>query len=300
MPILEQLRVGRVQPDEVRGNYVLSSVKARFLPRLPNYIEAFGVAQGVALAWKLEMRTGRRSRGLLSVPFQGRELTLRDSLSDRSVYWQCIVRRQYDISVFPQHFAALRRKYDSLVAGGQQPLIVDGGANIGLASVYLNQMFPRAKIVAIEPDRENLTLLRQNCRTFSDRAALLEGGLWQRNGWLKITNESAGSTAFTVAEAAEGEPGAVPAFCLDGLLDREAAHAALIVKLDIEGAQQHLFVPGATAWIERTDCIILELDDWLFPWRGTSTNFFSEISKFPFDYLLHGEHIVCFNHRLRA
>lgn len=277
---------------------MFSNLKSRFLPRLPNYVQAFGAFEGISLAWKLEARRGLQAGGRLSVPFLGRKLVLRDSVSDRSVYWQCIVRRQYDISVFAPHFSALRKKHDVLVSNQDEPLIVDGGANIGLASVYFNHMFPAAKIVAVEPDQYNLVLLRQNCSAFADRISVVEGGLWNRDGWLKITNRAAGSTAFTVAEAAPDEPGAVPAFCLETLIDREKASDALIVKLDIEGAQQHLFSSGSTAWIERTDCVILELDDWLFPWQGTSRSFFLEMSKLSFDYLLHGEHMVCFNHRL--
>ena len=44
----------------------------------------------------------------------------------------------------------------------------------------------------------------------------------------------------------------------------------------------------------RTALITLELDDWLMPWQGTSRNFFSCLSRYPFDYLLGGESIFCF------
>ena len=66
-----------------------------------------------------------------------------------------------------------------------------------------------------------------------------------------------------------------------------------IVKIDIEGAQKHLFSSN-TNWIEHTHLIMLELDDWLLPWQGTSRTFFSALSAYPFDYLIRGEAIFCF------
>ena len=70
-------------------------------------------------------------------------------------------------------------------------------------------------------------------------------------------------------------------------------NAPLIVKIDIEGAQAQLFSAN-TEWVARTRLISLELDDWLMPWQGTSRSFFSCISRYPFDYLIHGESIFCF------
>lgn len=42
------------------------------------------------------------------------------------------------------------------------PEIIDCGAHIGLTSLYLLSLYPRAKITAIEPNPANLALLREN------------------------------------------------------------------------------------------------------------------------------------------
>ena len=68
---------------------------------------------------------------------------------------------------------------------------------------------------------------------------------------------------------------------------------ALIVKLDIEGSQKALFSSN-TGWVGRSQLIILELDDWLLPWEGTSRPFFSCLSRYAFDYLMRGGNIFCF------
>ena len=71
------------------------------------------------------------------------------------------------------------------------------------------------------------------------------------------------------------------------------ADEVLIAKIDIEGGQDSLFQDN-TGWVGRTHLIVVELDDDLFPWAGTSRPFFRCVSQYPFDYLLSGENIVCF------
>ena len=66
-----------------------------------------------------------------------------------------------------------------------------------------------------------------------------------------------------------------------------------IVKIDIEGGQGPLFETN-TEWVKDTQLIALELEDWLFPWQGTSRSFFRCISRYSFDYLLGRENIFCF------
>ncbi|MGD0488393.1 MAG: FkbM family methyltransferase [Syntrophorhabdales bacterium] len=45
---------------------------------------------------------------------------------------------------------------------GSSPIITDGGANIGMSSLYYYSKYPRARIYAIEPATENGDLLRRN------------------------------------------------------------------------------------------------------------------------------------------
>lgn len=43
-----------------------------------------------------------------------------------------------------------------------QPMILDIGAHIGLATLYFKQLFPNAHIVAVEPNPNNFALLEKN------------------------------------------------------------------------------------------------------------------------------------------
>ncbi len=46
--------------------------------------------------------------------------------------------------------------------------ILDAGANIGLASLYFLRRYPKAKIMAVEPDSANFELCRKNLEPYRD------------------------------------------------------------------------------------------------------------------------------------
>jgi len=47
-------------------------------------------------------------------------------------------------------------------------VIIDAGANIGLASVFYANRYPRAKIIAIEPEQSNFDVLKKNTSHYSN------------------------------------------------------------------------------------------------------------------------------------
>jgi FkbM family methyltransferase len=89
----------------------------------------------------------------------------RPNTSDEEVIKQIFENRDYDLAPV--------RRGDDLVAcrraqakDGKKPLIVDVGANTGAASLYAHRAFPDARIVAVEPDRQNFELLVANAAGF--------------------------------------------------------------------------------------------------------------------------------------
>lgn len=264
------------------------------LKKLPKYVSEFGVASGLKLFSAVEAGkpTGASKRLALSLPGYTAPVHLRDTLADRSTFWQCLVQRQYETNHFPQH-ARLMERYDELLKRGETPLVIDCGGNIGLGAIWFAHLFPKARIVSIEPDDNNLEMLRLNTVAFGDRITIVKGGIWDQHGGLNIINPNSGSAAFRVEFLEEAGRGSIPAYTIDDLCHLGGSSTPLVVKLDIEGAQAHLFASN-TDWVSRTTLITLELDDWLLPWQGTSRNFFSCLSRYPFDYLLGGESIFCF------
>jgi FkbM family methyltransferase len=266
---------------------------ARRISKLPNYARRFGALHGVRLFRNVERKVAENRERVerLNVPGYP-TLQLRDTISDHAIFWQCIVQCQYDFLAFPQA-SRLKRAYVSAVSQGVSPLIIDCGANIGLASVWFAKTFPEARIYAIEPDKRNFEMLQTNTAAFGKRVTPVQGAIWHERDSLRIVNPEAGSAAFRVSLATSSPHDAVPAFRIDDICEMAHTRVPLVVKLDIEGAQASLFSAN-TDWVGNTHLITLELDDWLFPWQGTSRSFFATLSRYPFDYLIRGESIFCF------
>ena len=64
-------------------------------------------------------------------------------------------------------------------------VIVDAGANIGLTSVYYSDSFPKARIVALEPEAGNFEMLRRNVTPYPD-IVRIQAALWSHDGTVAI------------------------------------------------------------------------------------------------------------------
>jgi len=262
----------------------------RLLPRGPKYLRNFGFYHGLRLMARAEFATGG-AQGTIThdVPGFG-PATLRRTLGDYSAFWQCLVMQQYDIAGIP-HADGLQALYRALLQTGRRPVIVDCGANIGMSCLWFAQAFPEATIVAVEPEAGNFDLLRINTARLGARAIAVQAAVANAPGRLRLDNPAAGSTAFRFSA---DKSGGVPGHTIDELVARVPDGTLFLVKIDIEGGQKFLFEKN-TEWIERSALLIVELEDWLFPWEGNSQTFISSMAGRNYDYVLHGENILCFN-----
>ncbi len=264
------------------------------LYRTINYIRAFGFINGIILFIRVELSSTTKTGNEISIyklPGYSGEVHLRNSISDHAIFWQCLVMQQYDVKQTIQH-NKITEKYQAQLSRGETPLIIDCGGNIGLATVWFAENYPKANICVVEPDSNNLHVLMKNIEPYGDRIRVYRGGIWYKKCDLKILNPEAGSAAFRLIECEEKDS-SLSAFTIEDICKDMSNDYPLIVKLDIEGAQKYLFETN-TEWVGKTNLITLELDDWLMPWEGTSRNFFSCVSKYPFDYIFHNESIFCF------
>lgn len=259
----------------------------------PNFIRAFGMLDGLRLLMTLITPLAKNGPPCEHrVPGYASPITLRRSIADHATFKQCMVMKQYDFSSFPQA-ERLMADYQALLAKGITPLIIDAGANIGLATLWFANLFPQAKIASIEPDQDNFALLVRNTKHLGSKVLPINAGIWDHSTRLEIVNPNSGSASFRVQEVPAGQAGGVPALSIGDICRQAGAAHPFIVKMDIEGAQANVF-QDHTEWVAKTHLITLELDDWLLPWQGTSRNFFRCLSLYPFDYLLHKESIFCF------
>ncbi len=266
----------------------------RLLSKIPNYVRRFGLIHGLRLLFQIERRLPPNSNRIRKyvLPNFPAPVYLRDSIADHAIFWQCLVIEQYDFTKFPQQ-SRLMAAYED-IKRSHSPLIIDCGGNIGLAAAWYAQKFPDAIIYTVEPDKDNLEILKLNTAHFGDRIKHLHGAIWNEPGRLRIINPESPSAAFRVEfTESRASDNSIHAYTIDSICSLARVKNPLIVKIDIEGAQRSLFRSN-TNWVNNTHLISLELDDWLMPWEGTSRTFFSCISRYSFDYLLGGESIFCF------
>lgn len=268
----------------------------RKLLRLPNYLKSFGPVHGLRLGLTIGMPSGTPDveAEAIAVPGYPSPVWLRPTVSDHSIFWQCMVRNQYDLGAWPQTPPFLER-IAARIAKGDTPVIIDGGANIGFAAINFAKDFPGVRILAVEPDQDNFRVLKQNAAGYGAQITPLLAAIGSRSGHSKVVGRERGSAGLQTAYCDSSDPEAVQTHDVDSLIAMVDGGWPAIVKLDIEGAQDELFSAN-TDWIGKADLIILELDDWQFAWSGSSQTFFKALSNHRFDYLISGELIFAYRH----
>lgn len=148
---------------------------------------------------------------------------------------------------------AIRNEWGAGFKPGYAPrTMIDGGAFIGDSATVFLSRFPELRVIALEPNEENLVLARPNLAAYGDRVELLEAALWYEDTELRFSGES--------IHGAIGDQGQlVPARSLTGLIDALPGGRLDILKLDIEGAEEALFTHQPERWLGRVDHILIEL-----------------------------------------
>jgi FkbM family methyltransferase len=186
-----------------------------------------------------------------------------------------------DVPTYEQVF--LNNEYD-FRAIERPRVIVDAGANIGLASILFANRYPEAKIFAIEPERDNFSLLADNVRPY-DNIVPLQAALWGENTTINLIDPGDGAWGFMTEPAGEGH--AVSAITMDRLMSHYGIDYVDILKVDIEGAEKEVFA-DTSAWIDRVGSIIVELHERLK--SGCNRSFYNATSGFSQEWL-HGENV---------
>ena len=173
-----------------------------------------------------------------------------------------------DIPTFDQIF--LRQEYQSPNLPDSAEVIVDLGANIGLATVFFGLKYPAARILAVEPDAENFAAMSLNTAVLGDRVRKQQAAVWVSDGSVALHSEDddgapLGAWGIQVSDRRGGSQPVADCFTLPTLLDRAGFDTVDILKVDIEGAELEIFSQGAAGWLARINLIIIETHDWFRP-----------------------------------
>lgn len=159
---------------------------------------------------------------------------------------------EIDLSDFDVHDTVFKkREYEVDIP--EPRLIVDAGAHIGLASVWFAKRYPKARIIALEPDAENFRMLVKNTRGLNVEP--LQCGLWSSDTSLRIVNTGAARWSFRVVEDIHGT---IEGVSMDWL--RRKFGKVDCLKMDIEGSETAVLM-NSRGWIDTIDSLIVELHD---------------------------------------
>lgn len=238
-----------------------------------NWVRLYGFNNGFKLF--LSTLSKKNSVFFAKASFLKTAFELRDNESDKAIFFQVFYEKQYDLYgvEFPD---AIK--------------IIDGGANIGCASVYFSLRFPNAEIVAIEPERENFVLLKKNTDAYKN-IQRIQAGIWDKNEELSLTNPEGGAAEFMFNKKSN-TGNSIIGMTISAIMKSQNWNSVDVLKLDIEGAEKEVFASDDLEWLKKIKLLIIELHDRYK--EGCTKTVFEALNKFNYDAHFHHENIFIF------
>jgi len=240
------------------------------------FIMAFGFWKWFFIYLKFKLKSPQTFK----VPGIRFPFKLRSELSDRRVFYELFV--DLDMRFLEQIKTPA--------------IIIDGGANIGLNAIICKNKFPEAKIICVEPDDQNIQLLKQNI-LFYNNISVEQAGLWNKDIDLKVSDKyGLGKSGLVVEEV--NENGNVKGMTITSIMKKYGIVTIDLLKLDIETSERYLFADHYQEWLPHTKVVLIELHDRMV--RGCSKAFFEAINKTFNNYSLsqYGAYTLIVNHDL--
>lgn len=182
-----------------------------------------------------------------------------------------LVRNQHfsDYAVFEQVFrdqdygAVLTMLlYNSFFEG--EPVIIDAGANVGYTTLYFSHHLERSKIFSIEPSDQNATFFIKNISYLphQDHIVLYQKALCEReHKTFEIARDfrDGKDWSMTTKEVAHG---AIEGITLSEIIRINQLDYISVLKIDIEGAERHIFNSHSdVSFLDITYIIAIEIHD---------------------------------------
>jgi FkbM family methyltransferase len=198
--------------------------------------------------------------------------------------------RSSDLACFGQIFLErdFRRAMDGLP---NVRFIVDCGANVGYASAWLLSRYPDARLVALEPDPDNCTILRRNLGAYGGRAQVRQSAVWSACSRLSLVRSGFRDSldwSRHVRAAAPDDPGDVEAVDLATVMRESGVDQIDLLKIDIEGAEAEVFAGDVRPWLGRVMALSIELHD-----ERCRETFLRATAGENFEFSQYGELTIC-------
>ena len=176
--------------------------------------------------------------------------------------FEIYTRSQADKSVMKEIFELREYKEVEAIIKSAKTLIIDAGAQAGFFVLFCRALNPEVKILAIEPDEDNLELLNQhiginNLKNVEVIPAALAGKSGLRDFF--ISSDSHNHSLFKVLVPRISKNAKIKTYSLDDLLKEQGIKEVALLKLDIEGAEYEV-LRNFTHW-KKIKNIALEYHD---------------------------------------
>ena len=177
-----------------------------------------------------------------------------ENSSDSDVFKQIILEKEYD------YLTNLIKKNNI-----ELKTMVDGGSNVGYTSIYLSNFFPKASIIAMEPNADTFERLSRNLKSNNlDNVTCWQKGLWNKNTYLKADHSFRDQQAwsFRLEETQNEEEKLFEAVSIDHILNSSNWETIDLLKIDIEGGEKELFKSDENLnWLNQIKVIAIEIHD---------------------------------------
>ncbi|NEO92711.1 MAG: FkbM family methyltransferase [Moorea sp. SIO3G5] len=178
-------------------------------------------------------------------------INIRSQSSDIMTFAEVLIAKEY----FPV-VELITKKSDKDIH-----LIIDAGANIGISSVFFKAYFPDASVICIEPDTENIALLKEN---ISDNkltnCKVIQGGLWYKDCQLGLLHDFRDGLSWSI-RVAEQADGTIKGIGILSLLEWCGNKRIGLLKIDIEGSEFNIFRQSEviSKLLAKTDFLVAEI-----------------------------------------
>jgi FkbM family methyltransferase len=237
---------------------------AHILKKICDFYRMFGL-RGLVLAVQHRLLREPKEVGLRA-PGVRDMVTLRLKTSDFYIYKQIFMDMEY-----------------SFEASEPPKIIVDAGANIGLAAIHFANKYPQAVIIALEPEESNFRLLKKNTARY-EKIIPLQCAIWSDDMLLRLVDSGGRESGFrTVGVNNSGYKVChdVQGMTVHRIMQDQGIEYIDILKMDIEGAEKEVF-RDATKWIDKVGILIVELHEHLN--SGCSRSFYNATNNFELEW----------------
>lgn len=172
----------------------------------------------------------------------GETFYFRDKLEFEAVYNEIFQDKSYQITI-----------------DNNNPVIIDAGAHIGLATIFFHIQYPKAKFICVEPDPLNVEVLKKNLQVHDiTNVQIVEAGLSGKTGEVDFWRDESWSVFSSIKPGGWlGERNGKSIRISTITLAEVVKERIDLLKMDVEGAELEVLEAGEQK-LAMVDNLLLE------------------------------------------